>query len=113
MIQINILKLRMITLLLMFDDSDTDYNPSIYSYGPSDAETTPSHRANGTRMTDAAKRRVDYATEKLTAKRCLIENTNESNHVDYSHCLPRSTKPYLVSLPHCQLMLVYNQFCLA
>jgi hypothetical protein len=95
------------------DYRDTDYNPSIYSYQPSNAETTPSHRADGTKMTDAAKRRVDHATENLTAKRCLIENTNESNHVDYSHCLPRSTKPYLVSLPRCQLMPVNNLFCLA
>jgi hypothetical protein len=98
---------------LMFDDSDTDYDPSVYSYQPSNAETTPSHRVDGTKMTDAARRRVDHATENLTAKRCLIENTNEGNHVDYSHCLPRSTKPHLVSLPHCQLMPVNNQSFLA
>jgi hypothetical protein len=100
-------------MISQYHDSDTDYNPSIYSHQPSNAETTPSHRADGTKMTDAAKRRVDHATENLTAKRCLIENTNESNHVDYSHCLPRSTKPYLVSLPHYRLMPVNNQFCVA
>ena len=81
----------------MLDDSDTDYNPSIHSLQPSNAETTPSHRVDRIKMTDAAKRRVDRATENLTSKRCLIENTHESNHVDYSHCLPRSTKPHLMS----------------
>jgi len=39
-------------------------------------------------MSEAAKKRVD----KATVKRCLIENTAESNHVDYVHCLPRSTE---------------------
>ena len=51
-------------------------------------------------MSAAAKRWVDHATSKLTGKHCLIENTDESNAVEYAHCLPRSTKNKLVSLPH-------------
>ena len=49
-------------------------------------------------MSAAAKRRVDRTTENLSGKRCLIENTDESNAVEYAHCLPRSTKHGLVSL---------------
>jgi hypothetical protein len=50
-------------------------------------------------MSAAAKRRVDRATENLSGTCCLIENTDESNAVEYAHCLPRSTKNGLVSLP--------------
>ena len=49
-------------------------------------------------MSDAAKRRVDKVTVNgVTVKRCLIENTSESNHLDYAHCLRRSTKGPLAS----------------
>ena len=63
------------------------------------AEMTPSQEVVENSMSPAAKRRVDHATSKLTGKRCLIENTDESNAVEYAHCLPRSTKNKLVSLP--------------
>jgi len=55
-------------------------------------------------MSAAAKRRVDRATSKLTGKRCPIENTDESNAVEYVHCLLRLTKNQLVGLPHHGLM---------
>jgi len=81
-------------------DSDYDYNPSIYSYECSNAETTPSECiVDEKKMSDAAKRRVDHVAAELTAKRCLMENTTESNHVDYAHCLRRSAKGPLASLP--------------
>jgi len=76
------------------NDSDSSYNPSIYSYEPTNAETTPSQRIiDGKNMSEAAKKRVDKASR----NRCLVENTAESNHVDYAHCLRRSTKGRLVS----------------
>ena len=66
---------------------------------PSCAEMIPSHQVVENPMSAAAKRRVDRATSKLTGKRCLIENTDESNAVEYVHCLPRLTKNGLVRLP--------------
>ena len=73
------------------DYEQSSFNNSIY------AETTPSQRViGGTSMSEAAKKRVD----KVTKKRCLIENTAESNHLDYAHCLPRSTKGTLASSSH-------------
>ena len=78
--------------------SDDEWRPE--SYAASNAETTPSQRViEKNTMSAAAKRRVDRATENLSGKRCLIENTDESNAVEYAHCLPRSTKHPLVSLP--------------
>ena len=78
-----------------FNPSNPD--PSIYS--ATNAETTPSQRIfEGTRMSDAAKRRVDKVTVNgVTVKRCPIENTSESNHLDYAHCLRRATKGPLAS----------------
>jgi hypothetical protein len=83
------------------DYDDDEFNPSINT--PTEttptAETTPSQRImNVSCMSAAAKRRVDSVTVNgVTVKRCLIENTSESNHLDYAHCLPRSTKPFLAS----------------
>ncbi|KAF8805711.1 hypothetical protein BYT27DRAFT_7257992 [Phlegmacium glaucopus] len=75
------------------NDSNSSYNPSIYSYKPTNAETTPSQRIiNGKNMSEAAKKHVD----KASWKHCLIENTAESNHIDYAHCLRRSTKGRLL-----------------
>lgn len=68
-------------------------------HAPSCAEMIPSHQVVEDSMSAAAKRRVDRATENLSGKRCLIENTDESNTVEYAHCLPRSTKQPLVSHP--------------
>ena len=82
------------------DMSDDDFR--LESPAPSNAETsrtTPSQRVIDNSMSVAAKRRVDHATENLTGKRCLIEGTDESNAVEYAHCLPRATKPPRVSLP--------------
>ena len=45
-------------------------------------------------MTPAAKRRVDKVA---LSKRCLLENTDESNHLEYAHCLRRSTDDDIVS----------------
>ncbi|GJJ12744.1 hypothetical protein Clacol_006989 [Clathrus columnatus] len=39
----------------------------------------------------AAKRRVDKATKSLTGTKCLIENTDGHNQVQYVHCLPPTT----------------------
>ncbi|KAH9058353.1 hypothetical protein EDB87DRAFT_1626195 [Lactarius vividus] len=60
------------------------------SNAPSNAETTLSQRIIKTSMKKPAKKRVD----KVTPKRCLI--TNGSKHLDYAHCLPRSTKGRLL-----------------
>ena len=69
-------------------DTNTDTN----------ADTTPSRRVmDKSKMSDAAKTRVDDATKNLTDKRCLIEDTDESNHVEYAHCLPRSTNGPMAS----------------
>jgi hypothetical protein len=68
-------------------------------YAPNCGEAIPSQHGIENSMSAAAKRRVDRATENLSGKRCLIENTDESNAVEYAHCLPRSTKHGLVSLP--------------
>ncbi|GLB35617.1 hypothetical protein LshimejAT787_0211820 [Lyophyllum shimeji] len=57
-------------------------------------KTTPSHRHDGDRNTPIdAKRRVDKITcgkSALSGTRCVIENTDESNAVEYAHLLPRS-----------------------
>jgi hypothetical protein len=78
------------------------------------AKTTLSQRfIRETTMSKAAQRRVDRATcsnPELIGKRCLIENTDESNIVEYVHCLQRSTKAALVSLPYCSLMMANNLF---
>jgi len=70
--------------------SDDEYFSQLYA--ASYAETTPSQQAVEDSMSAAAKRRVDRATSNLAGTRCLIENTDESNAVEYAHCLPRSTK---------------------
>lgn len=84
----------------------TDESESSY------AKTTSSQRfIRETTMSKAAQRRVDRATcsnPELIGKRCLIENTDESNIVEYVHCLPRSTKGPLVSLPYFSLMTGNN-----
>jgi len=57
-------------------------------------------------MSPAAKRRVDRATcshPELSGKRCLIENTDDSNDVGYVHCFPRQTKESLVSFLYISL----------
>jgi hypothetical protein len=77
--------------------SDDEYLQQLHP--PSYAKMIPSHQVVENSMSAAAKRRVDHATSKLTGKRCLIENTDESNAVEYVHCLPRLTKGGLVSLP--------------
>jgi len=59
-------------------------------------------------MSVAAKRRVDSATLKLTRKCCLIENTDESNAMEYVHCFPRSTKNGLVSGQPCSSRSGYH-----
>ncbi|KAI9440066.1 hypothetical protein H4582DRAFT_1944801 [Lactarius indigo] len=68
---------------------DPDSESSLFypspSNAPSNAETTLSQRIIKISMTKPAKKRVD----KVTPKRCLI--TNGSKHLDYAHCLPRST----------------------
>ena len=45
-------------------------------------------------MTQAAKRRVDNVAP---LKRCLLENTDESNHIEYARCLRRSTDEDIAS----------------
>ena len=78
------------------DDVSDSYLP--IHYASTNADTTPSQRIiEGTSMSDAAKRRVDNATKNITDKRCLLENTDESNHVEYAHCLPRSTNGPMAS----------------
>ena len=74
------------------DDDGTDsYHPSFYY--STNADTTSSQRIiEGTSMSEA-KKRVDKATNKC----CLLENTPESDHVEYAHCLPRSTKGPMAS----------------
>jgi len=83
--------------------SDEGSYLSTYESESSHAKTTSSQRfIRETTMSKAAERRVDRATcsnSELIGKRCLIENTDESNIVEYVHCLPRSTKGALVSLP--------------
>jgi len=77
---------------------DQDSHPSTYE--PCHAETISSQRMIGKPMSPAAKRRVDRAAcshPELSGKRCLIENTDDSNDVEYVHCLPRQTKESLVS----------------
>ena len=90
----------------MYYDDDDDgldvYQPSFYT--STDADPTSSQRIiEGTNVSAAAKRRVDKATD----KRCLIENTPESNHIEYAHCLPRPTEgPMASSFSH--LILTSN-----
>lgn len=45
----------------------------------------------------ATKRRVDKATKALTGTRCLVENTDEPNQVQFVHCIPPTTNPSVVS----------------
>ncbi|KAH8976874.1 hypothetical protein EDB86DRAFT_3013841 [Lactarius hatsudake] len=71
------------------DGASSLYYPSP-SNAPSNAETTLSQRIIKTSMTKPAKKRVD----KVTPKRCLI--TYGSKYLDYTHCLPRSTKEPLL-----------------
>ena len=89
--------------------SDEGSYLSTYESEPSHAKTTLSQRfIRETTLSKAAERRVDRATcsnSELIGKRCLIENTDESNIVEYVHCLPRSTKGALVSLPFFSLMM--------
>ena len=86
------------------ENADSSFNPSSI-YEPTNAETTPSQRVmEGTSMSEAAKKRVD----KVTVKRCLIENTPESNHLDYSHCLRRSTRGDLASSSQSVVSLTTN-----
>ena len=40
-------------------------------------------------MSMAAKQRINSATSKRTGKRCLIENTDESNSVVYARCFSK------------------------
>ena len=44
-----------------------------------------------------ARKRVNKATAELTGTRCLIENTHESNAVEYVQCLARDSPNELVS----------------
>ncbi|KAH9077105.1 hypothetical protein EDB83DRAFT_2311708 [Lactarius deliciosus] len=66
---------------------DGEYNNTSYSSSAVDAETTPSQRILEANMMAGAKSRVD----KVTVKRCLIENKTEFSGLDYVHCLKRST----------------------
>ena len=89
-------------------ESDQDSHPSTY-YEVSHAETISSQRMIGQPMTPAAKRRVDRTTcsnPELSGKHCLIENTDDSNDVEYVHCLPRLTNERLVSFLYWNLMHV-------
>ena len=84
----------------MSDDllSESNHNPNSEQLSQY-AETTPSQRViNRQTLSNAAKRRVDRATQEFTGKRCIIENTGESNMVDYAHCLPLCTKDALVMI---------------
>ena len=77
--------------------SDDEYLQQLHA--PRCVEMISSQQIVENSMSAAAKRRVDRATENLSGKRCLIENTDEFNTVEYAHCLPRSTKQPLVSHP--------------
>ena len=57
------------------------------------ADGTPGDRARDSDL-EKAKSRVD----KIAAKRCLIENTDETNALDYAHVLPRGSSDQTVSL---------------
>src|SRR6266702_2007198 len=67
------------------------FNISIYSDGPTNAETiwTPLRH-----MSEASKKRVD----KVTGNRCLL--TARSLHLDYVHCLRMSSKNAWQVLSH-------------
>jgi len=82
------------------------------TYESSYEKTTSSQRfIRETTISQVGKRRVDRATcsnPELIGKRCLVENTDESNIVEYVHCLPRSTKGGLVSLPYFNVMAGNN-----
>ena len=87
--------------------SDQDSHSSTYEV--SHAETISSQRVIGQPMTPAAKRRVDRATcsnPGLSGKHCLIENTDDSNDVEYVHCLSRLTNERLVRFLCWNLMYV-------
>lgn len=65
--------------------------------------TTPSTRARkDDKSWDNARERVHKATDLLTKKRCLIENTDESNMIEHAHMLPKATDHVIVSPPPCE-----------
>ena len=85
--------------------SDQDSHPSTYEL--SHAESILSQRMIGKPMSPAAKRRVDRATcsnPELSRKHCLVENTGNSNDIEYFHCLPRLTDERFVTFLYWNLI---------
>jgi hypothetical protein len=90
--------LRVYGLIMFFSTSqpmlamDSEYDENDDSYDEMSLRDDPDV------LPEATKRRVKKATAGLTGNRCLIENTDEANAVDYVHCLARDESTDLVSI---------------
>jgi hypothetical protein len=77
----------------------SDHHDSTYSEPPPvNLMITPEQRKRfAENFSEAAKKRVEKATNHFTKLRCLISNAPELYAVEYAHILPRATGPHVVS----------------
>lgn len=85
------------------DRHDSAYSEPLPAKGPL---ITPDQRKGfAEQFSEAAKSRVQKATEGLSNLRCVISNTHELYAVQYAHLLPRAADPELVSNHRLRLRL--------
>jgi hypothetical protein len=77
----------------------SDHHDSTYSEPPPmNSIITPEQRKRfAENFSEAAKKRVEKATNHFTKLRCVISNAPELYSVEYAHILPRATGSYVVS----------------
>ncbi|KAF8900757.1 hypothetical protein CPB84DRAFT_1847201 [Gymnopilus junonius] len=87
------------------DEDDRDYSPEASDSPPiaTDIYSTPLKRAHVQSLSQYIKNEIDAitCTPELSMKRCIIENIEEINAVQYAHILSRSTTdPIMLSLEY-------------